>query len=111
MTSSVSIEELAIGDGPEVTGPGQFLTVHYSGRLADGTEFDSSYGRDEPFGFPVGVGYVIPGWDEGLLGMRVGGRRRLVVPPDLGYGERGAGALVPPNATLTFDIELLEISE
>ena len=104
------IEDLRIGGGPAATGPGQFVTVHYTGWLSDGTEFDSSRGG-EPFAFPLGVGYVIPGWDEGLVGMRVGGRRRLTVPPGLGYGARGAGALVPPDATLTFDVELLDISE
>jgi FKBP-type peptidyl-prolyl cis-trans isomerase FkpA len=108
--ASLFIEDLAVGSGSEALGPGQFITVHYTGWLADGTEFDSSRGG-EPFAFPLGVGYVIPGWDAGLVGMRVGGRRRLTIPPHLGYGAQGAGALVPPHATLTFEVELLDISE
>lgn len=112
-TSSAMLEheDLVVGSGPEATGPGQFLTVHYTGWLEDGTVFDSSQGRDEAFGFPLGVDFVIPGWDQGLVGMRVGGRRRLVVPPALGYGAQGAGTLIPPNATLVFEVELLAISE
>jgi FKBP-type peptidyl-prolyl cis-trans isomerase len=85
--------------------------VHYTGWLENGTEFDSSRRRDEPFGFPLGVGYVIPGWDQGVVGMRVGGKRKLTVPPELGYGARGAGRVIPPNATLIFEVELLDISE
>lgn len=105
------IDDSVVGHGTEARGPGQFVTVHYSGWLEDGTEFDSSRRRDEPFGFPLGVGMVIPGWDQGVVGMRVGGKRRLIIPPDLGYGARGAGGVIPPNATLVFEIELLEISE
>jgi FKBP-type peptidyl-prolyl cis-trans isomerase FkpA len=105
------VEDLVVGQGRAATGPGQFVTVHYTGWLEDGKEFDSSRRRQEPFAFPLGVGYVIAGWDEGLVGMRVGGRRRLTVPPVLGYGSTGAGRVIPPNATLTFEIELLEISE
>ena len=107
---AILIEDLLIGEGQEATGPGQFVTVHYTGWLEDGSEFDSSR-RGEPFSFPLGVGYVIPGWDQGLVGMRVGGKRRLTIPSELGYGARGAGTAIPPNATLVFEIELLEISE
>jgi FKBP-type peptidyl-prolyl cis-trans isomerase len=106
----VLIEDLRVGEGPSLTGPGQFVTVHYTGWLEDGREFDSSR-HGAPFSFPLGVGYVIPGWDQGLIGMRVGGKRRLTISSELGYGERGAGAMIPPNATLVFEIELLEISE
>ena len=107
---AILIEDLLIGEGQAATGPGQFVTVHYTGWLEDGSEFDSSR-RGEPFSFPLGVGYVIPGWDQGLVGMRVGGKRRLTIPSELGYGARGAGTAIPPNATLVFEIELLEISE
>jgi FKBP-type peptidyl-prolyl cis-trans isomerase len=109
--SGLGIEDLTVGAGPPATGPGQTVTVHYSGWLADGREFDTTRRRGEPFSFPLGVGYVIPGWDEGVVGMRVGGKRRLTVPPALGYGASGAGGVIPPNATLTFEIELLAISE
>ncbi len=105
------IEEVVVGSGPEAKGPGQFVTVHYTGWLTDGTEFDSSRRRDEPFGFPLGVGYVIPGWDQGVVGMRVGGKRKLTIPPELGYGTRGAGGVIPPNATLVFEVELVELSD
>jgi FKBP-type peptidyl-prolyl cis-trans isomerase len=104
------VEDLIVGTGPEATGPGQFVTLHYSGWLEDGSEFDSSR-RREPFSFPLGVGFVIPGWDQGLVGMRIGGKRRLTIPPGLGYGANGLGSMIPPNAVLVFEIELLEISE
>jgi FKBP-type peptidyl-prolyl cis-trans isomerase FkpA len=110
-SSGLIIEDLQIGNGQEATGPGQFVTVHYTGRLEDGTEFDSSRRHGEAFAFPLGVDYVIRGWDEGVVGMRVGGKRRLTVPPQLAYGEKGAGGMIPPNATLVFEIELLDISE
>jgi len=105
--SGLRITDLVIGDGAEAIA-GQTVSVNYRGTLANGTEFDSSYGRG-PFSFPLGGGRVIQGWDEGVAGMKVGGKRKLVIPPDLAYGERGAGGVIPPNATLTFEVELLRI--
>lgn len=106
--SGLKYVDHVIGTGPTPQA-GQTIAVHYTGRLTDGTKFDSSIDRGQPFVFQVGVGKVIKGWDEGLLNMRVGGKRTLTIPPHLGYGQRGAGDVIPPNATLVFEVELLEI--
>lgn len=110
--SGLIIEDITEGkDGLTVTGRGQTIIVHYTGWLEDGTKFDSSLDRDDPFSFPLACSYVIKGWDEGVIGMKEGGKRKLTIPPGLAYGETGAGGVIPANATLTFEIELLEISE
>lgn len=109
--SGLKYIDLEAGDGQEATGPGQTVIVHYTGWLEDGTKFDSSKDRNDPFSFPLGVGFVIKGWDEGVVGMKVGGKRKLTIPPEIGYGAAGAGGSIPPNATLVFEVELLEISE
>jgi len=105
--SGLRITEIKIGEGPEATA-GQTVSVNYRGTLENGKEFDSSYDRG-PFSFPLGAGRVIKGWDEGVAGMRIGGKRKLVIPPELAYGSRGAGGVIPPNATLIFEVELLAI--
>jgi peptidylprolyl isomerase len=104
----VKIEDLQVGTGAEAV-PGATITVNYTGTLQDGTVFDSSYERNEPFTLQLGAGSVIPGWEQGLQGMKVGGKRRLTIPPSLGYGAQGAGSTIPPNATLIFDVELLQV--
>lgn len=104
--SGLVIEEITIGTGAEAAA-GQRVTVHYTGWLTDGRKFDSSKDRDDPFVFPLGAGRVIKGWDEGVQGMKVGGTRKLTIPPALGYGARGAGGVIPPDATLVFEVELL----
>ena len=107
--SGLRITELKEGDGT-VASAGQVVVVNYRGTLENGKEFDSSYGRG-PFSFPLGAGRVIKGWDEGVSGMKVGGKRKLVIPPDLAYGTRGAGGVIPPNATLIFEVELLDVRQ
>jgi len=106
--SALNIEELALGEGAEATA-GQNVTVHYTGWLTNGTKFDSSLDRNEPFTFKLAAGQVIKGWDQGVAGMKVGGKRKLTIPAELGYGARGAGSAIPPNATLVFDVELLSV--
>ena len=106
--SGLVIEEMIVGNGAEAR-ISQNVSVHYTGWLTDGTKFDSSKDRGDPFGFPLGMGHVIAGWDEGVQGMKVGGKRKLTIPSALGYGTRGAGGVIPPNATLVFEVELLAI--
>ena len=96
------------GEGAEIVNHSK-IKVHYIGMLQDGTKFDSSYDRGEPFSFQIGLRQVIEGWETGIIGMKVGGKRTLIIPPELGYGEKGAGELIPPNSTLVFDIEIIDI--
>ncbi|MBP6801506.1 MAG: FKBP-type peptidyl-prolyl cis-trans isomerase [Zoogloea sp.] len=106
--SGLVIEELEVGTGAEATA-GQQVKVHYTGWLTDGKKFDSSKDRNDPFVFGLGARQVIAGWDEGVQGMKVGGKRKLTIPASLGYGARGAGGVIPPNATLVFEVELLGV--
>lgn len=106
--SGLQYDDLEVGVGAEAV-PGKTVTVHYTGWLTDGKKFDSSKDRNDPFAFVLGGGMVIRGWDEGVAGMKVGGKRKLVIPPELGYGARGAGGVIPPNATLVFEVELLDV--
>ena len=112
-SSELQITDTRTGDGAEARA-GQNVTVHYTGWLyqngQQGAKFDSSRDRNDPFRFPLGAGRVIKGWDEGVAGMKVGGQRTLIIPADMGYGARGAGGVIPPNATLKFDVELLGVS-
>lgn len=105
---SLQIEDIEIGTGAEAQ-PGQMVAVHYTGCLTDGSKFDSSLDRGQPFTFALGAGQVIKGWDQGVAGMKVGGKRKLTIPPELGYGERGFPPVIPANSTLVFDVELLDV--
>lgn len=106
--SGLKYDDTVVGNGDEASA-GQTVSVHYTGWLEDGSKFDSSKDRNAPFNFKLGAGMVIRGWDEGVQGMKVGGTRKLTIPSELGYGTRGAGNVIPPNATLIFEVELLEI--
>lgn len=106
--TELKIEDLVVGTGAEAVS-GKKITVNYKGSLTNETVFDSSYERNEPFSFTLGAGEVIQGWDKGFDGMKVGGKRKLTIPSNLGYGERGAGASIPPNSTLIFEVELLKV--
>jgi FKBP-type peptidyl-prolyl cis-trans isomerase len=106
--SGLQYEDMTVGGGAAAA-PGKTAFVHYTGWLTNGTKFDSSLDRGKPFSFPIGQGRVIKGWDEGVATMKVGGKRKLVIPPELGYGARGAGGVIPANATLVFEVELLEL--
>jgi FKBP-type peptidyl-prolyl cis-trans isomerase len=104
----LKVEDLVQGNGAEAVA-GKKVSVHYTGTLTDGSKFDSSLDRGRPFDFPLGGGRVIKGWDQGVAGMKVGGKRRLTIPPELAYGERGFPPVIPPNSTLIFEIELLAV--
>jgi FKBP-type peptidyl-prolyl cis-trans isomerase len=108
MAGKLQIEEMVVGTGDEAK-QGKLVSVHYTGWLTNGTKFDSSKDRGQPFQFPLGRGQVIQGWDEGVKGMKVGGKRKLTIPPEMGYGAQGAGGVIPPNATLVFEVELLGV--
>jgi FKBP-type peptidyl-prolyl cis-trans isomerase len=105
--AGIQIEDLAVGSGREAK-KGDVVEVHYTGWLTDGKKFDSSVGR-EPFSFDLGAGQVIQGWDRGVIGMKVGGKRKLTIPPELGYGDRGFPGAIPPRSTLVFEVELLDV--
>jgi FKBP-type peptidyl-prolyl cis-trans isomerase FkpA len=106
--SGLVYEDITPGSGAEAAA-GRMVSVHYTGWLTNGDKFDSSKDRNDPFAFPLGAGHVIKGWDEGVQGMKEGGVRKLTIPPQLGYGARGAGGVIPPNATLVFEVELLKV--
>ena len=108
MADGIQITNIVEGEGTEIINHSK-IQVHYIGKLQDGTKFDSSYDRGQPFSFQIGLREVIKGWEIGLMGMKVGGKRTLIIPPELAYGDRGAGDLIPPNATLTFDIEIVAV--
>lgn len=106
--SELIIEDLTVGNGDEAVA-GKHVVVHYTGWLTNGSKFDSSKDRNDPFDFRLGAGQVISGWDDGVAGMKVGGKRKLTIPPEMAYGSRGAGGVIPPNATLVFEVELLAV--
>ena len=108
MADGLQINNIVEGEGAQIINHSK-IQVHYTGKLQDGTKFDSSYDRGQPFSFQIGLREVIEGWEIGLMGMKVGGKRTLIIPPELAYGDRGAGDLIPPNATLTFDIEIVAV--
>ena len=108
LKSGLKYIDLEVGEGPAAVS-GKEVTVHYTGTFPDGKKFDSSVDRDEPFAFKLGAGQVIKGWDEGVAGMRIGGKRKLIIPSELGYGKRGAGGVIPPDAILHFMVELLGV--
>ena len=108
IADGIQITNIVEGEGTEIINHSK-IQVHYTGKLQDGTKFDSSYDRGQPFSFQIGLREVIEGWEIGLMGMKVGGKRTLIIPPELAYGDRGAGDLIPPNATLTFDIEIVAV--
>ena len=110
MADGLKINNIIEGECAEIIKHSK-IQVHYTGKLQDGTKFDSSYYRGQPFSFQIGLRQVIEGWETGLMGMKVGGKRTLIIPPELAYGERGAGDLIPPNATLTFDVELVAVQD
>lgn len=107
---SLIIEDLVVGNGAEAV-KGKYITVHYTGWLTDGTKFDSSLDRNQPFSVTLGVGQVIRGWDEGFNGMKVGGKRKLTIPPEMGYGSRAIAGVIPANSTLIFEVELLDVQD
>ncbi len=108
LKSGLKYIDVEVGEGPAAVS-GRQVTVHYTGTFPDGRKFDSSVDRNEPFTFELGAGHVIKGWDEGVAGMRIGGKRKLIIPPELGYGRRGAGSVIPPNSVLHFEVELLGV--
>ena len=108
LSADLEIKNNLEGEGAEIVNHSK-IKVHYIGMLEDGTKFDSSYDRGEPFSFQIGLRQVIEGWETGIMSMKVGGKRTLIIPPELGYGERGAGELIPPNSTLIFDIEIIDV--
>ncbi|MDD5209377.1 MAG: FKBP-type peptidyl-prolyl cis-trans isomerase [Elusimicrobiales bacterium] len=108
LKSGLKYIDVEVGEGPAAVS-GKEVTVHYTGTFPNGKKFDSSVDRNEPFAFKLGAGHVIKGWDEGVAGMRIGGKRKLFIPPSLGYGKRGAGSVIPPDADLCFEVELLGV--
>ncbi len=110
LEGGLQIQDIIVGSGAQA-GTGDMVSVNYIGMFPDGKKFDSSYDRGQPFQFILGGGMVIKGWDQGVAGMRVGGKRKLVIPPALAYGQEGAGGIIPPNATLVFEVELLAVRQ